>query len=196
MDKRKAAVPVLALLTSFSSGFSAPLNAGDLNYTYVEGRFILDAELDDGPVNDDGDGIRFGGSFQVTNNVFAFGSYEDSDLDDTNVDLTFLKLGGGYIHPLNADWDANVSLAYVDFEADGPRSSADDDGYELSGGVRGKINPQIELRGHLKHIDLDDSDTYFTLGADYYIQSNFSAGVEIDLGGDYETLSIGARYFF
>lgn len=200
MDKRKAAVPILALLTSFSSGFSAPLNAADLNYTYVEGRFLLDAELDLENVseNADGDGIRFGGSFRLTNEFYAFGSYEDDDLEIRNIDIDFslLKFGVGYIYPINPTWDSNFSFAYGKYEAEVPGADTDENGFELSAGARGMVKPEIELRGALRYTDYEDSDTYFTLGGDYYFAPNFSAGLEIDLGGDYESMSIGAKYYF
>lgn len=191
MDMRNIAIPALALLTSAACGFSSTLNAAD--YSYIGGGFLLDAEVE----NFDGDGFRFAGSFLVTREIYAFGSYDDVDLDNTNIDVSYLKLGAGYILPLNTTWDANLAIAYVDAEAvanNGAR--ADDSGLELSAGVRGMIKPEIEVHGELNYIDLDDSDTYFTIGGDYYFNSNVSAGMDIDLGGDYETISIGAKYYF
>ncbi|MEW8470821.1 MAG: hypothetical protein AB2637_19955, partial [Candidatus Thiodiazotropha sp.] len=90
----------------------------------------------------------------------------------------------------------NVSLAYADAEADGPGGEEDESGFELSGGVRGMVKPQIEVRASLNYLDIEDSDTYFTLGGDYYIMPNISAGIELDMGGDYETVSIGAKFYF
>ncbi|MES9990879.1 MAG: hypothetical protein ABW098_02935 [Candidatus Thiodiazotropha sp.] len=192
MDTRKFSNPAAILLASLTLGFSSSLYA--IDYSFIEGRFILDAEFDD--VNDDGDGFRFAGSFLVTNEIYAFAKYDDVELDDFDVDFSLLRIGAGYIHPLNATWDANVSIAYADAEADGPGFEEDDSGYELSGGVRGMVKPQIELRASLNHIDIEDSDTYFTLGADYYLMPNVSAGLELDMGGDYETMSIGAKFYF
>ncbi|MES9971665.1 MAG: porin [Candidatus Thiodiazotropha sp.] len=192
MDTRKNVLSASLLLAFTITFFSTPLFA--IDYSFIEGRFLLDAEFDD--VNDDGDGFRFAGSFQVSNDIYAFAKYDDVELDDSDVDFSLLRIGAGYIHPLNTAWDANLSLAYADAEADGPGGSEDDSGYELSGGVRGMVKPQIEVRASLNYLDIDDSDTYFTLGGDYFFMPNIAAGVEIDLGGDYETLSIGARYFF
>ena len=200
MDTRKTVFQTLALLATFSSGFSAPLNAGDLNYSYIEGRFLLDAELDadNFSENADGDGIRFGGSFRLSNEFYAFGSYEDDDLEFRNIDIDFslLKFGAGYILPINSTWDSNFSFAYGKYEADTRVGDTDENGFELSAGARGMVKPEIELRGALHYTDYEDSDTYFTLGGDYFFAPNVSAGLEIDLGGDYESMSIGAKYYF
>ncbi|MBT3059236.1 MAG: hypothetical protein G8D61_01720 [gamma proteobacterium symbiont of Ctena orbiculata] len=192
MDTRTFRHPAAVLLVTLFTGFSTPLYA--IDYSFVEGRFLLDAEFDD--VDDDGDGFRFAGSFQVTNEIFAFAKYDDVELDDSDVDFSLLRIGAGYIHPLDASWDANVSLAYADAEADGPGGEEDESGFELSGGVRGMVKPQIEVRASLNYLDIEDSDTYFTLGGDYYIMPNISAGIELDMGGDYETVSIGAKFYF
>ncbi|MET0069537.1 MAG: hypothetical protein ABW096_05810 [Candidatus Thiodiazotropha sp.] len=192
MDTRNYVLSAAVLLLSALTGYSTSLYA--IDYSFVEGRFLLDAEFDD--VDDDGDGFRFAGSFQASNEIFAFAKYDDVELDDSDVDFSLLRIGAGYIHPLDASWDANVSLAYADAEADGPGGDEDESGFELSGGVRGMVKPQIEVRASLNYLDIEDSDTYFTLGGDYYIMPNISAGFELDMGGDYETMSIGARFYF
>ena len=192
MDLRKSLIPTLTLAAAVSCGFSSALLAGDVDYTYAEARYLLDAEIED----EDGDGFRFGGSFRITPDIYLFGSYDDVELDDFNADVTMLKFGGGYIYPINPTWDANFSLAYANAEVDYPGGDEDEDGFELSAGVRGKVNPQIEVRGEFNYLDLDEDDTYLTIGGDYYFTPNVSAGLELDLGADYETLSIGARYYF
>jgi hypothetical protein len=194
MGIRKHVGPAAALLATLVSGFSSSLYA--IDYSFVEGRFLLDAEMDSDWLDDDGDGFRFAGSYLVTPEIYAFGEYDDVEFDDSKVDFTVLKLGGGYIHPLDATWDANLSLAYIKWEADGPLGDDDESGYEISGGVRGMIKPNIEVRAFLNLYDVDDSDTYFTLGGDYYFMPNVSAGIELDMGGDYDNLSIGAKYYF
>ncbi len=185
MDTCKFAIPALFLLTAAAGGFSSSTYASE--YSFAEIRFIIDAEIG----NLDGDGIRFGGSYKVNKEVYAFGSYDDVDLDG-GADLTWLKLGAGYIYPIDKTWDINASLAYIDAEV----GNQDDSGYEITGAIRGRIKPKIEARAELNYVDVDDSDTYITLAGDYFIKKNISAGVELDLSGDYETFSIGARYHF
>ena len=192
MDLRNLTASSLALLTTLSIASPLTVMAGDPNYDYLEARYLLDADLD----NLDGDGIRFAGSYRFTPQVFGFAEYDTVDLDNVSADFDIFKIGAGFIHPLNTTWNADLSLAYVDAETDSRGLRFDDSGFEISGGVRAMIRPNIGVRASLNYIDIEDDDTYFTLGGDYHFLPNLSAGVEIDLGADYETLSIGARYLF
>jgi hypothetical protein len=194
MDTRKTVVPAALLLALVSSGFSASLYAVD--YTYVEGRFLFDVDVDADTIEDDGDGFRIGGSYLVTPEFFAFGQYADISLDDSDIDMNSLSIGGGYIHSINATWDANATLSLVKLDAEGPGGDEDETGFALAGGVRGMVKPQIELRAFLTYANIDESDTYITLGGDYYFMPNVSAGFELDMAGDIETFSIGAKYYF
>ena len=169
----------------------SPVYASDVEYSYVEGRFLIDAEIE----NVDGDGFHVGGSYLVRNDIYLLGSFETVDFDN-NVDADIIELGAGYIYPLNTQWDSNYELSYVDTDLSGPGGSRDDTGFSLSAGVRGMVTPEFEARAKLVYIDVDDSDTFITLAGDYFIKPNLSAGVEVDLAGDYETLSLGVRYYF
>ncbi len=195
MDMRKSLFPALALAAAISSGFSSTLSASDVDYTYGEFRYIFDGEIADYDL----DGFRFGGSFRLTQDIYLFGSYDDAEADDIDVDVSVLKFGAGYIYPIDPTWDANFSLAFSRAESDGRNADDDESGIELTAGVRGKVKPEIEVRAELNYTTVevdDDSYAYLTLGGDYYFTPNISAGLELDLGGDYETMTIGARYNF
>jgi hypothetical protein len=193
MDIRKSVIPVLALVSAASVGFSSSLSAAGLDYTYAEARYILDGEIEE----IDYDGFKLGGSFQVTNDIFAFGSYTDGEFDDVDGDFTLFQIGAGYIYPIKPNWDANFSLAYAKFEGEAKGYEDDDEsGYAISGGVRGMFKPEIELRASVNHGKLEESDTWLSLGGDYYFTPEISAGVEFDLGGDTDAFSIGAKYYF
>jgi hypothetical protein len=75
-------------------------------------------------------------------------------------------------------------------------ASSDDNGVALSGGVRGLLTPQFEIRGSVNYINVDDSDTYLELAGDYYFTRQFSAGLSLEFAGDSDLFSIGARYYF
>lgn len=167
---------------------SSPAQASDVKYNYIEGRYILDAETDS---NIDGDGVRIGGSFRIDQRFYAFGNFQSLDLDFSNEIDTF-ELGAGYIYPLNANWDANFTAAFVNSEV----NNDDDSGFSLTAGIRGMMTPKVEGRAKLTYIDVNDDDTFITLGADYFFLPHLSVGLEVDLSGDLETTSIGARYFF
>lgn len=157
-------------------------------YNYIEGRYILDAEV--GPI-DDGDGFRFEGSYRVNNEIFVFGNLESVEFD-FGIDLDLLEVGAGYIYPLQNGWDFNATVSLLNADVE----NEDEDGFALSAGTRGMLNAQIQLRGEVTYADLEDSDTYITIGADYFFDARLSAGVEMDMAGDYERLSVGVRYYF
>jgi hypothetical protein len=175
-----------------AAALSGQLYAAGPNYNFVEGRYLVDTDIDER--NLDGDGLHFGGSYRFTGEIYAFGNLRFNDYDH-GVDATVLNLGGGYILPIHANWDSNFSFGLARWDVDG---IDDEIGFELSGGVRGMLTPEVEARAKLTYLDVDDlgDDAYLTLGGDYFFMPNLSAGLELDVGGDFDSLSAGVRYFF
>ena len=87
-------------------------------------------------------------------------------------------------------------MRIVRIDVDTPSGSANDTGIGLTGGIRGLITPQFEVRGAVNHINVDSSDTYLELAGDYYFTPNVAAGLSIDFGGDTDAWTIGARWYF
>jgi len=158
-----------------------------LSYNYAEVRFV-DRELDAGP---DGDGFLLGGSYQVAPQFLITASYEDLDYG-RNRDASTLSIGGGYVHPLQEKIDVvgYASLIHVDSDFD------DDTGFGLAGGVRALVAPKFEVRATGNYVDVEDSDTFFDIGGDYWITEQFSAGLTVTVGGDADTITFGGRWFF
>ena len=187
MNKLKQITTNAASLLLIAGMSFSPVQASDVKYNYLEGRYVLDAEV--GSI--DGDGIQAGGSYRLNNDFYIAGSYETLDFDFGN-DIDIITLGGGYILPLNAQWDANFALSYVNVDV----NSFDDSGYSLAAGVRGMMTPKIEGRATVTYIDIDDDDTFITLAGDYFMLPHLSVGLEVDLGGDLDTVSLGVRYYY
>ena len=153
----------------------------DISYSYAEIRFV---DIDGG------DGIEIGGSFRINQDFYAVASFQDLDVSRGG-DLEILEFGGGYIRPYgNIDLAAEFTLIDADFPGDS------ESGFSLAGGARGFFAPQLEFRGYVKHVDIEDSDTFLELGADYFFAENLSAGATIELGSDLDTLTIGGRFHF
>ena len=194
MEGKKLFVAIATCTTLMSVALPTSIQAAGLDYNYVEGRYLIDADEDDS--NLDGDGFRIAGSYRLTQEVFAFGKWEDVDFD-RGFDATIFEFGAGYIFPIKPNWDSNFTLSYGNVDLSGPGIDQDDSGIILSGGIRGMVTTEIEARAKLTYNDSGaDDDTYFTIAGDYFFMPNLSAGLELDLGGDYETLSLGVRYFF
>jgi opacity protein-like surface antigen len=170
------------------------LSQAEFNYTTAEANYLLDVEIDGGLANVDGDGLGVGGSFEIADNFFIGGSYEDFDLD-FEINGDWLEFGGGYFHELNPDLDFVATLSFVDVELSSPFGSAEDDALALGGGIRTQLSDSIQLDAMLEYYDFDegDSDTSLDLRGRYYINPEFAVQLRMNLGSDFETIAIGVR---
>jgi len=159
----------------------------ELSYTYAELRFV---DLDEGD-----DGLRFGGSYRLNDDWYLFGEISDLDLN-RNFDQSSYEFGGGYIHELNQNLHLIATASLITAEIDGPSFDDSDTGIGLAGGVRALLAPNVEVRGAVKHINLDNQDTFLEIAGDYFFNEQFSAGVSIEFAGDRDLFTIGARIHF
>ncbi|MEL7536268.1 MAG: outer membrane beta-barrel protein [Pseudomonadota bacterium] len=178
---------VLAVL-----GATSHAMATDVSYDFFELRFV-DAELDDS--NADGDGFLIGGSYNVSGNWLIIGSYQTLEFDG-DVDLNTLEFGGGYVWPIDPQYDLFATGSIVRAEVDAGTFDDDETGFRIVGGARAKFTSQFEGRAELNYIDVDDSDTFIRLGGDFYFTPEFAGGVTLDVGGDVDAITFGIRYFF
>lgn len=183
----RTTLSILLLLAGGSAFAQAPQEPA-LGYNFAELRFV------DVDVNG-GDGLKLGGSFRFSGNWLAVGSLTRLNFNN-DVDSTTLELGAGYVWPYRPDWDFLANVRIIRTDVDFPFGSADDTGVGLTGGVRGLIAPQFEVRGAVQHVSVDDSDTYLELAGDYYFTPNVAAGLSIEFGGDVDAWTIGARWYF
>ena len=181
-------VTVLLVQTTAMAQSVQKQNAGDLSYDFLELRFV---DVDES----DGDGIRFAGSYQIDDEWILVGGLTSVDFD-FDVDSTALEIGGGYVWNYSEDFDLVSTVRYVRVDVDTPIGDFDDSGFALSSGIRGFLAPQFEIRGSANYIDVDDSDTYIELAGDYYFSDQVSAGITLELAGDADVFTIGARWYF
>lgn len=166
------------------AAFSAPTFATDVSYDYAELRFV-DAEVE----SFDGDGLQLGGSYNVSGNWLVVGSIQLLDFDGADLDI--LKAGGGYVWPIDERFDLFATGSLVRFDA-----GNDENGFEITGGIRSKFNENFEGRASINYSDVVDADTFIQLGGDYYFTPEFAAGATLDLGGDFDSITFGVRWFF
>lgn len=184
------------LATTLLLAFSAPLLAQDLSYNYVQGSYSR-TELDDGPLDVDGDGFGLYGSLEVGDMWHVFANFTRSELDfDVDYDQTWI--GGGLHTPLAPALDLYLNLAYVNVEADGVAGSFDDDGLGTALGLRMMVLPTVEISGAISYTDLDDSGSDTGIEADgwYYFNRNFAVGLGIGFADDVTRYGIGLRYYW
>jgi hypothetical protein len=159
----------------------------DLSYTYAELRYL---DTDNG-----GDGLRLLGSYALDQNWLIVGGLTSLDYG-RSVDVTTIEVGAGYVYDFREDFDLVGTLQFVDTDVDAPGGGRSDNGFSLAAGARGMVSDQLEVRGFVHHVNLDNNDTFLEIAADYYFSSRFSAGVSLEIAGDDDAFSIGMRLFF
>ena len=164
--------------------------ATELDYSYGELRFV-DTEIG----NLDGDGFRLSGSYELDKNWLLVGRYTTLDYD-ANIDASQVEIGGGYVWRYTPNFDLIGTARFIHAEVDTNFGNADDNGFALSAGGRGLLTQAVELRGSVNHVNLENSDTYLELAGDYHFSEQLSAGAGLEFGGDADSLTIGARWFF
>jgi len=187
----------MKLRTLIVAGAMLPLGAAaqDLDYTFVEAAYV-DSELDAGPLDIDGDGLSLAGSVLITDSVFLFGEYSSYDYDG-NVDAESYALGAGMRWGLKPELDLVGDIGWVHAELDRPAlPDIDDDGIQLGIGLRSRVHDAIEVQAGIRYLDLDDSDTYLTLGGRYYLTHNVAVGLGLRLNDDDTGWSLGLRAEF
>jgi hypothetical protein len=168
-----------------------PVSAAELGYTYAEARY-LDVDLASGA---QADGFTAIGWYRVTDDLFAIGQVTALDVE-TGAEVTAYTAGGGYIMPLNDEWDAVVTATAKLTQTDLRDRSTEDDGYGAQFGFRGMPIPKFEARAFVNYVKFDDDTTSLLVSGDYFFSPVFCAGVAFEVGEDTDTISVGARYAF
>jgi hypothetical protein len=178
------------------AALAAPsLALADMNYSKFE-ISVLDVEVAQG-LDVDGDGFELGGSFELSDSIHLFGSWQDQSLD-FGIDGRSLEIGGGWSHSASDKLDFVGTLSYVDAELKQGSFTADDDGLALGGGIRTRLGDSFELDAGLKYVDFDQagSDTGFNVGGHYYFNDSMALGATADFNDNADTLRVGFRWEF
>lgn len=159
-----------------------------LSYTYIEGNYV--------DVLGDADGFGVRGSFEFgASNFYGFGSYQNVEIDNTNIDVDFFDVGIGYAHGISTNAALISELAYIQADAGG---GADADGYRVSVGLRGSFNDKLEGLVKANYTDGDDFDGDFsgTAGLQWKFTQTWGLTGEIEFADGGETYLVGLRASF
>lgn len=148
-------------------------------------------------------GLGLSASKLINENVFALGSYSYQTWSegDQEIDLSSFTAGVGYRHAVAENTDvfgtieyvyANVDVAYDDKSG----GSDSENGYGAKLGVRSMLTNEIEVQGVVNYVNLDGSDTSYTVKGLYHINTQFSVGAGFTKADDADTYSVTAAYYF
>lgn len=188
---------VIAGLALSSLCLAAAAQAEDISYNYLDVGFVK-VDIDD--FDEDADGYLLRASFEITPNVFLFGSYTDLTVDISgvsfDVDISEYDMGVGYAWPVGNGSSLYASARYVSVEADSFGITIDDDGYGVALGLRTRPAPELELEALVDYVDLSDSgdDTSIGLAARYFLSPQFALGLEAQFGDDATSYGFGLRW--
>ncbi|MFQ5981791.1 MAG: hypothetical protein ACE5KS_00305 [Woeseiaceae bacterium] len=162
----------------------------DLSYNYAELRFV---DVDERS----GDGFQLNGSYRLKGNWILVGGVTAVSFDN-KVDSTLVEIGGGYVLPFSDRLDLVSTLRFASGESDVPGGGrVDDEGIGVSTGVRSRVDSKLEFRGLVNHINMGhEQDTHVEVAGDYYFTRKLAAGASVKFGGDADSFTIGARWFF
>jgi hypothetical protein len=168
----------------------------DFAYTGVEVSYV-DLDFSNGPGSLNGDGIRVTGTYEINNDFFAKGEFEDQNYD-AGVDGSAYELGVGYRYPFSSSLDFVGTGSYVKQKVKVAGFGVDDDALAIGGGIRAQIMDALQVEAGLQYVNWDQgsSDTGVELRGRYYFKNNMAFSLEVDRTDSIDTLSLGFRAEF
>ena len=182
---------------------SAPAMAQGNNY--IDGFFALsEVDLDPGG-DDDGNGFGIKGEFQIADQLFLGGMFENIEYDDSDADIDQIRFGGAYGPGAGSKNEGLYGrLEYVEIDPEG--------GDELDGigghiGYAKPLSPEFRLYGEAGYLALDDADgPELLIGGTFLVRPNIAVfsdfrGAFLDVDNtrtdiDITTFRVGARFLF
>ena len=187
------------ILASIFGALSLNAFAASPSYDFVKVGYVQ-ADIEDA-----GDfeptGFQIQGFKSLNENVYLTGRYGQlgEDVSGVDIDLDYVSAGVGYRYGLtqNTDFFGEVTYEYVNLDVElDSISGEDDNGYGITAGIRSMLSEQFELRGAIRYIDIEDDETAFEIGADYFFTPQFSFGATYVIADDVDLLGVSARYTF
>jgi hypothetical protein len=173
---------------------AAPLAAlaDDMSYSYVDLAYV-ETDIDQGPT---ADGFALRGSVGFAENWFAFGEYADQSV--SGVDLTQYAVGIGGHYGLAESLDLVGRVGWAKVEIDAGFVDADDDGYLLDLGLRGRVGDAVELEGGARYVDFGDGgdETSLFFGGRFHFNETWALGAEFQSGDDLDVILAYVRASF
>jgi opacity protein-like surface antigen len=187
------------ILASIFGALSLNAFAASPSYDFVKAGYVQ-ADIE-GAGDFEPSGFQIQGFKSLNENVYLTGRYGQlgEDVSGVDIDLDYVSAGVGYRYGLtqNTDFFGEVTYEYVNLDVElDSISGEDDNGYGITAGVRSMLSEQFELRGAIRYIDIEDDETAFEIGADYFFTPQFSFGATYVIADDVDLLGVSARYTF
>ena len=187
------------ILASIFGALSLNAFAASPSYDFVKAGYVQ-ADIEDAG-DFEPSGFQIQGFKSLNENVYLTGRYGQlgEDVSGVDIDLDYASAGVGYRYGLtqNTDFFGEVTYEYVNIDVElDSISGEDDNGYGITAGIRSMLSEQFELRGAIRYIDIEDDETAFEIGADYFFTPQLSFGATYVIADDVDLLGVSARYTF
>jgi hypothetical protein len=169
-------------------------HADDMSYRYFQVGY-METNVDGLSENPDGFATR--GSFGFAKNYFLFTEYSQQELSGLEVNQLSVGLGGHYGLTDNLDLVGRAGYSKAEVKVSG-LGSADDDGYLVGAGLRGRMGDHFELEGGVIYQDFGggSSDTGAEVLARYYFTKRWALAVDYQDLGELSSIGVGVRVSF
>jgi len=138
------------------------------------------------------DGFELKGSKELSDNFYIAGDY--SDVSDQGFSISLTTFGVGYKHDFSQSSTFYAEIDYANVDADG---GFDEDGYELTLGIRSMLNDQFELKAAVEYLEIDSEDTtYLVLGGAYNFTDSVAMYADYKYESDESRYGVGVRFNF
>lgn len=197
------------LLTAICAFTSVSVHSEPLSWSFIRADYnITTVDLDNVTDDLEGSSISFEGSFSPVKHFaliagYATGSADVSGNGNTvEQDLDGYYLGGLFYSAVSESTDFFAGARLYDFSSDvsvngTSAGSVDADGNGIFLGVRGKVTPELELKGMIERTDIEDeTNTDIGFEAGYYIAPTFSINAGYVFDSDSSSLSFGIVKYF
>ena len=174
---------------------AAPLAAmaEDMSYSYVDLAYV-ETDIDNAPT---ADGFALRGSIGFAENWLAFAEYSAQSVQGIDIDFISVGFGGHYGLTDSLDLVGRVGYTEVNLDAGGGLN-ADDNGYLVDAGLRGRVGDAVELEGGVHYTDFSDGgdDTAFYVGGRFHFNKTWALGAEYQDGSDSSSILAYVRASF
>ena len=175
---------------------AAPLaaTAEDMSYSYVDAAYV---ETDFDAIGPSADGFGLRGSVGFSENWLVFAEYASESVAGVDLDSLAVGFGGHYGIAENIDLVGRVGYYELNLDAGGGLN-ADDDGFLVDLGLRGRLGDAVELEGGARYTDLSDGgdDTALVLGGRFHFNETWAVGAEYQSGDEISTILAYVRASF
>ena len=181
MSKKLFASAILSVLSFGAMADGPSFNNVEVGYSNVDFDGIVDLS-----------GFELKSSWELSDNWYLAGDY--SDVSEGGFDMNLMSFGVGYKNHFSTNSAFFAQLEYAEMEADG---GVDEDGYEVTFGIRSMVSEQVELKAAIEYLEIDNEDTTsLVLGSAYNFSDNIAAYAEYKYESDVSRYGVGLRFSF